>query len=159
MSKGKLSSIYSEKTTWGDGESSEKEGGKVWNEALCDNLPTICFAIDREGVIRNINKWGARELGYEVGELLDRSILTIIVPEEREKMQAELWSFFDKQEESLKLIKQIRIKIRLEGKDGKIKEVELLGNRLKQKLEEGGLKEEDLIVEVIKDGKINKNVS
>jgi diguanylate cyclase (GGDEF)-like protein/PAS domain S-box-containing protein len=149
MSKGKLSSTYSEKTTWGDGESLEKEAGKVWDEVLCDNLPTICFAIDREGVIRNINKWGARELGYQVAELLERSILTIIVPEEREKMQAELLNFFDKKEESLKRIKEIRIKIRLEGKEGKIKEVELLGNRFKQKLQERGLKEEDLMVGVM----------
>jgi len=146
MSTGKLSSTYSEKTTWDGGESSEKKAEKVWDEALWDNSPTICFAMDREGVIRSINQWGARELGYEVGELLGRSILTIIVPEEREKIQAELLNFFDKKEESLKPIKQIRIKIRLEGKEGKIKEVELLGNRLKQKLEEGGFKEEELMV-------------
>ncbi len=144
MSTRKLSSSYSEKTTSGDGESSEKKAEKVWDQALCDNLPTICVAMDREGIIRNINKWGARELGYEVAELVDRSILTIIVPEEREKMQAELLRFFDKQS-----VKQIRAKIRLEGKEGKIKEVELLGNRLTQKLKERGLKEEDFMVGVM----------
>lgn len=146
MSKAKLSSTYSEKTTWGNRESSEKKAEKAWDEALCDNLPTICFAMDREGVIRNINKWGARELGYEVAQLLGRSILTLIVPEDREQIQGELLSFFDKKEESLKPIKQIRIKIRLEGKEGKIQEVELLGNLLKQKLQERDLKEEELMV-------------
>lgn len=118
----------------------------MWNETWSENLPTICFAIDREGVIRKINKWGAEELGYEVEELLDRSILTIIVPEERSRMQAQLLNFFEKK---LRSQKKIRIKIKLEGKEGKIKEVELLGNSLKQQAKERGLEDEELMVGVM----------
>ncbi len=149
MSKGKLSSAYSEKTAWDERNSSETKEEKVWDETWSDNLPTICFMINRKGVIRKINKWGAEELGYGVDELCDRSILSIILPEDRERMQTELLNFFEKKEEDLKSNNQIRIKIRLEGKDGKIKEAQLLGNRLKETVKEPGLKNEDLMVGVI----------
>ena len=149
MSKGKLSSTYSEKIVCDHRDSSEKKGGKVWDKICWDNLPTICFAMDREGVIRKINKWGAEELGYEVEELLERSILTIIVPEDREKMQAELLNIFEKKDQKLSSKKQIRILLRIEGKEGIIKQVELLGNRFKQELKEPGLKEENVMVGVM----------
>ena len=131
MSKGKLSSTYLEKTTkttWGDEKLLEKKGGKVWDEVWCDRLPAICFAMDREGIIRKINKWGARELGYEVEELLDRSILTIMVPEERERMQAELFNGAENKEGKLSLKEGVRFPVRLESKEGKMKDGELLGN-------------------------------
>ena len=121
----------------------------MWDQIWCDNLPTICFAIDKEGVIRKINKWGAEELGYEVEELLERSILTIIVPEERSRMQAQLFNFFEKKEKNFKYKKQIAIKIKLEGKEGTTKEVELLGNSLKQQAKERGLEDEELMVGVM----------
>lgn len=145
MSKGKLSSTYSEKIVWDHRDSSEKKGGKVWEKTWCDNLPAICFAIDTEGIIRKINKWGAKELGYEVEELLDRSILTIIVPEERSRMQGQLLNFFEKKEQKLKYKKQIAIKIKLKGKEGETKEVEVLGNSLKER----GLEDEELMVGVM----------
>lgn len=149
MSKGKLSSTYSEKRVWDHRDSLEKKGGKVWDETCWDNLPAICFGIDTEGVIRKINKWGAKELGYEVEELLDRSILTIIVPEERSRMQAQLLNFFEKKEKNFKYKKQIGFKIKLEGKEGEIKAVEVLGNSLKQEAKERGLEDEELMVGVM----------
>lgn len=60
---------------------------------LYDEIPLIYFTTDREGVILSVNAYGARELRYERDELVQRSILDLLVEEDRPEVETKLWAF------------------------------------------------------------------
>ncbi len=60
---------------------------------LYDEIPLIYLTTDREGVILSVNAYGARELRYEPDELVQRSILDLLVEEDRPQVETKLWAF------------------------------------------------------------------
>ena len=58
--------------------------------ALFDHLPLMVFKLDRERTVLSVNEHGARELGYESGELLGRSVLDVFHPEDRPAARKQL---------------------------------------------------------------------
>ena len=60
---------------------------------LYDDIPLIYLTTDREGVILSVNAHGARELRYEPAELVQRSILDLLVEEDRPAVAAKLRAF------------------------------------------------------------------
>jgi PAS domain S-box-containing protein len=60
---------------------------------LYDEIPLIYFTTDREGVILSVNAHGARELRYEPDELVQRSILDLLVEEDRPEVETKLRAF------------------------------------------------------------------
>ncbi len=60
---------------------------------LYDDIPLIYLTTDREGVILSVNAHGARELRYEPEELVQRSILDLLVEEDRPAVAAKLRAF------------------------------------------------------------------
>ena len=58
--------------------------------ALYDHNPSIYFTIDADGAIRSANQFGARMLGYEPDELIGRSVLDIVSPEDRERVEEQI---------------------------------------------------------------------
>lgn len=144
MSAGKLNSTYSPKSTYENHESSGKRGVKLeWSETFFDNLPTIYFVIDIDGVIRGINNFDAQCLGYQVEELIGKSILSIVSVEHREKIQTNLLAIAGSRK-ALKLLP-----IRVECKDGKILRAKVLGKWLGKIWNSQEAIAEDLIVMVI----------
>ncbi|MDH5667505.1 MAG: PAS domain S-box protein [Nitrospira sp.] len=47
------------------------------HRALFEQGPLMCFLIDARGTLIKVNRFGAEALGYEVSELLGRSVLTV----------------------------------------------------------------------------------
>lgn len=60
---------------------------------LYDEIPLIYLATDREGVILSVNAHGARELRYEPEELVRRSILDLLVDEDRPEVETRFRAF------------------------------------------------------------------
>ena len=60
---------------------------------LYDEIPLIYLTTDREGVILSVNAHGARELRYEPDELVQRSILALLVEEDRPEVEIKLRAF------------------------------------------------------------------
>jgi PAS domain S-box-containing protein len=60
---------------------------------LYDEIPLIYLTTDREGIILSVNAHGARELRYEPEELVQRSILDLLVEEDRPEVEAKLRAF------------------------------------------------------------------
>lgn len=58
--------------------------------ALLDQLSLMVFKLDADGIVQSVNEHGARELGYESGELLGRSVLEVFHPEDRAAAERQL---------------------------------------------------------------------
>lgn len=48
--------------------------------------PLMCFMVDAEGTVRDVNALGAEELGYTKEELIGHSVLSVFHPEDRNKV-------------------------------------------------------------------------
>lgn len=57
---------------------------------LFESNPTMYFTLDREGVVRQVNGYGAAKLGYEVEELIGRPVLEVFHEEERKAVRSQL---------------------------------------------------------------------
>ena len=57
---------------------------------LYDDNPSMFFTVDREGVLRQVNRFGAQQLGYEPCELVGRSMLSLHDGEDLEEMERNL---------------------------------------------------------------------
>jgi PAS domain S-box-containing protein len=58
--------------------------------ALYENNPVMYFTVEADGTVRSVNRFGAEQLGYEVGDLLGRSVMTVFAPEDRADIQMQL---------------------------------------------------------------------
>ncbi len=50
---------------------------------LYDNAPEMYFTVDKYGIVKSVNKLGASQLGYTVKELIGKSVLTVVHPEDK----------------------------------------------------------------------------
>jgi PAS domain S-box-containing protein len=62
--------------------------------SLYDETPSMYFTVDRMGIIRSVNQYGARYLGYRVEDLVGKSVVAIIFEEDRARICAEMEAFF-----------------------------------------------------------------
>jgi len=53
--------------------------------ALYDDNPSMLFTVDADGTVLSVNQFGTEQLGYRVGELVGRSVLTVFHEEDRQK--------------------------------------------------------------------------
>jgi PAS domain S-box-containing protein len=58
--------------------------------ALYENNPVMYFTVAADGTVRSVNRFGAEQLGYEVNDLLGRSVMTVFAPEDRADIQMQL---------------------------------------------------------------------
>ena len=49
--------------------------------------PLMCFIVNDEGVVKDVNVLGAEELGYSKDELIGESVLNVFHPEDRDKVR------------------------------------------------------------------------
>jgi PAS domain S-box-containing protein len=49
-----------------------------------ENNPTMYFMVDRGGMVRSVNPFGAEQLGYTVDELVGRSVLDVFLEEDKQ---------------------------------------------------------------------------
>lgn len=66
--------------------------------SLYDETPSMYFTVDRLGIIRSVNQYGARYLGYAVEDLVGKSVSTIIFDGDRERICLEMKAFFQNPE-------------------------------------------------------------
>jgi PAS domain S-box-containing protein len=51
-------------------------------KAIFDNNPLMIFILDKNGIIKEVNTLGAKELGYKVNELLDQPVIKVFLEED-----------------------------------------------------------------------------
>jgi PAS domain S-box-containing protein len=79
-----------------DADARERETERALRESeerfrfLFEDNPTMYFIVDETGTIQSINRYGAEYLGYTVPELIGRSVLTVIHPEDHEIVRQHL---------------------------------------------------------------------
>lgn len=61
-----------------------------WYRNLYENNPLMIFSLDSKGIILSANKLGTEQLGYTVEELVGRSVLNILHPDDRETVLQQL---------------------------------------------------------------------
>lgn len=61
---------------------------------LYEQLPAIYFTLDITGIILSVNQYGAELLGYTWEELLNKSVLQLFAPDERQRLADALISLF-----------------------------------------------------------------
>jgi PAS domain S-box-containing protein len=52
------------------------------NQVLYEQSPAMCWCLTKEGKILSVNRAAAKELGYQVKELLGQSVETVMAPEQ-----------------------------------------------------------------------------
>src|SRR5262245_23774114 len=57
---------------------------------LFEDNPTMYFIVDAAGTIQSVNRYGAEYLGYTVEELVGRSVLTVVLPDDHEMVREHL---------------------------------------------------------------------
>ena len=62
---------------------------------LYDDTPSMFFSLDEEGNIVSVNQFGARSLGYEIKELLGKSVLCIIHESDKQKATEKVKECFE----------------------------------------------------------------
>jgi PAS domain S-box-containing protein len=58
---------------------------EVRYRALYDDNPSMYFTVDVGGIVLSVNAFGAQQLGYTPAELVGRSVLQVVHPEDREE--------------------------------------------------------------------------
>jgi len=53
-------------------------------KAIFDNNPLMIFILDKEGIIREVNKSGAKELGFTIKDLVNKSVTKVFLKEDWE---------------------------------------------------------------------------
>ncbi len=51
--------------------------------AFFEDAPTMCFTLDAEGSVLSVNRSGAEQLGYQIGELLGRPVFGVFHPDDQ----------------------------------------------------------------------------
>ncbi len=59
-------------------------------ELLFEENPSMYFTIDLKGKILSVNKFGAQQLGYDVDELLGKSVMMVICKEDKKIVQQQI---------------------------------------------------------------------
>ncbi len=93
-------------------------------KALLSNIKDVAFSLDSRGTITAINDAVSR-YGYEAGELLGKSYLSVIHPEDREKVSKDFDTAISGRREVTR-----GLEFRLLGKDGSVYWAELTSRRL-----------------------------
>ncbi len=62
--------------------------------ALYDETPSMYFTVDKAGIVRSVNQYGAHYLGYRVEDLVGKPVATIFFEEDRARICAEMDAFF-----------------------------------------------------------------
>ncbi|MDH3743562.1 MAG: PAS domain S-box protein [Acidobacteriota bacterium] len=62
---------------------------------LFDNLPLMYFALDSEGAVVEVNRFGAEQLGYEQTELVGNSVLDVFHPDDRDSVRTQFRALLD----------------------------------------------------------------
>jgi PAS domain S-box-containing protein len=57
---------------------------------LYEDSPTMYFTLDCQGIVLSVNRFGADQLGYTVGELTGRSVLAVFHDEDRHAVHRQL---------------------------------------------------------------------
>jgi len=65
---------------------------------LYDATPSMYFTVDRTGMIRSVNQYGAQYLGYRVEDLVGKPVAGIFFEEDRARVCAEIETFFQRPE-------------------------------------------------------------
>ena len=58
--------------------------------ALYDDTPTMYFTLAMDGTVRSVNRFGAKQLGYRVEELIGHSVLGLFHEQDKEAVAASL---------------------------------------------------------------------
>ena len=61
-----------------------------WFRTLYESLPCICLALNSVGRVLSVSQFGAACLGYNAKELTEKSLVSILRPEDQARSQAEL---------------------------------------------------------------------
>jgi PAS domain S-box-containing protein len=61
---------------------------------LFDNTPSMFFTVDREGVVRGVNRFAVEHLGYAAEELLGENVVHVVHSEDRAKVTQYLAACF-----------------------------------------------------------------
>ncbi|RPI16847.1 MAG: PAS domain S-box protein [Ignavibacteriae bacterium] len=70
---------------------------------LYDSAPDIYFSISREGIIKSVNDYGARYLGYKKEELIGKDILSVVFNEDTKIVSETLNKIFIDRDERTEL--------------------------------------------------------
>ena len=62
---------------------------------LYEDNPSMYFAVDPEGTVLSVNRFGSEKLGYPVDELLGQPVTGVFYPDDRKAVQEQLKSCFD----------------------------------------------------------------
>jgi diguanylate cyclase (GGDEF)-like protein/PAS domain S-box-containing protein len=57
---------------------------------LYEELPAVCLILDQDLVIRDINRYGCEQLGYQQGELHGKTLSSLSLPEDRDFLEQKL---------------------------------------------------------------------
>jgi two-component system CheB/CheR fusion protein len=60
-----------------------------------DSTPSMFFTVDRAGIVRSLNAYAERRLGYSTSELLNKSVLSIVHPDDQNAVMNHLAACFD----------------------------------------------------------------
>jgi PAS domain S-box-containing protein len=60
-----------------------------------DSTPSMFFTVDCSGIVRSLNAYAERRLGYSTYELLNKSVLSIVHPDDRNAVMQHLAACFD----------------------------------------------------------------
>ena len=71
-----------------------RESERQWQEVFEHN-PLMYFMVDGRGTVRSVNTFGASKLGYEVGELVERSLLDVVFEDDRELVRTNMTACLD----------------------------------------------------------------
>jgi PAS domain S-box-containing protein len=68
--------------TSSENTSDELKSTQLKLKSIFDNNPLMIFILDKNGIIKEVNTLGAKELGYKVNELLDQPVTKVFLEED-----------------------------------------------------------------------------
>jgi PAS domain S-box-containing protein len=77
-------------------ENSSEETKRINSKlkSIFDNNPLMIFIVNEKGIINEVNRPGARELGYKVNELLGKPVTNVFLKEDRKKVKNHILECF-----------------------------------------------------------------
>ncbi|MCZ7611977.1 MAG: PAS domain S-box protein [Ignavibacteriaceae bacterium] len=63
-------------------KSAESEVTQTKLKSIFDNSPLMIFILDKDGFIKEVNSRGAKELGYEINELVNQHVTFVFHKED-----------------------------------------------------------------------------
>jgi PAS domain S-box-containing protein len=76
-------------------EQARQEIEEQWRAAF-DSNPTMYFIVDSRGTVVTVNTFGAEQLGYTVGELLDKAALDLFYEPDRQAVKSRVQECFER---------------------------------------------------------------